>query len=416
MPKKNRSFEVSLRRDKTVRKVTRMYIILGIVIVVITVASTLMQMWVYNHTQEVMQSNLDSMEKVSEIQRNFNDASEQVLLLFSTLDEPEDKKQRTLNDTLSIFDVNFATIEKLSQEYKDMNAESETALERFESAEQHINAYKNRFETERDSLQSMSREEGMTTYNSELLFRKTNVSTMLRASIDLLKKEADVNIENARKIYNTVMIALGVMLAGTIVFLVIIGRSQINAIVEIRRKEQELTEAGNRLTKSRKKLLDSAMTNILTGMKNRYALDESLSQLINNAQFNIAVFDIDNFRMFNDMYGYEFGDEYLVTVAEMLRTEYSEFAEMFNITGNEFCMVFYEHVSDMQAQQLAEQIRQAIGQMMMVGNLQVQCTVSSSLYHYLPSDNLDVNTLLMKMDSALHAAKRDGGNRLYQIQ
>ena len=120
--------------------------------------------------------------------------------------------------------------------------------------------------------------------------------------------------------------------------------------------------------------------------------------------------------MFNDMYGYEFGDEYLVTVAEMLRTEYSEFAEMFNITGNEFCMVFYEHVSDMQAQQLAEQIRQAIGQMMMVGNLQVQCTVSSSLYHYLPSDNLDVNTLLMKMDSALHAAKRDGGNRLYQIQ
>ena len=278
MPKKNRSFEVSLRRDKTVRKVTRMYIILGIVIVVITVASTLMQMWVYNHTQEVMQSNLDSMEKVSEIQRNFNDASEQVLLLFSTLDEPEDKKQRTLNDTLSIFDVNFATIEKLSQEYKDMNAESETALERFESAEQHINAYKNRFETERDNLQSMSREEGMTTYNSELLFRKTNVSTMLRASIDLLKKEADVKIENARKIYNTVMIALGVMLAGTIVFLVIIGRSQINAIVEIRRKEQELTEAGNRLTKSRKKLLDSAMTNILTGMKNRYALDESLSQ------------------------------------------------------------------------------------------------------------------------------------------
>ena len=403
MPKKNRSFEVSLRRDKTVRKVTRMYIILGIVIVVITVASTLMQMWVYNHTQEVMQSNLDSMEKVSEIQRNFNDASEQVLLLFSTLDEPEDKKQRTLNDTLSIFDVNFATIEKLSQEYKDMNAESETALERFESAEQHINAYKNRFETERDNLQSMSREEGMTTYNSELLFRKTNVSTMLRASIDLLKKEADVKIEN-------------VMLAGTIVFLIIIGRSQINAIVEIRRKEQELTEAGNRLTKSRKKLLDSAMTNILTGMKNRYALDESLSQLINNAQFNIAVFDIDNFRMFNDMYGYEFGDEYLVTVAEMLRTEYSEFAEMFNITGNEFCMVFYEHVSDMQAQQLAEQIRQAIGQMMMVGNLQVQCTVSSSLYHYLPSDNLDVNTLLMKMDSALHAAKRDGGNRLYQIQ
>ena len=158
------------------------------------------------------------------------------------------------------------------------------------------------------------------------------------------------------------------------------------------------------------------MTNILTGMKNRYALDESLSQLIGNAQFNIAVFDIDNFRMFNDMYGYELGDEYLATVAERLKTDYSEYAEMFNITGNEFCMVFYEHVSDLQAQQLAEQIRIGIGQPTLVANIPLQATVSASLYHYLPSDNLDVNTLLMKMDSALHAAKRDGGNRMYQIQ
>ena len=152
------------------------------------------------------------------------------------------------------------------------------------------------------------------------------------------------------------------LLVLTIIALYFIGRTQINSLIEIKQKEQEITEAGNRLTKSRKKLMDSAMTNILTGMKNRYALDESLSQLIGNAQFNIAVFDIDNFRMINDMYGYEFGDEYLATVAERLKTEYSEYAEMFNITGNEFCMVFYEHVSDLQAQQLSEQIRQGIGQ------------------------------------------------------
>ena len=158
------------------------------------------------------------------------------------------------------------------------------------------------------------------------------------------------------------------------------------------------------------------MTNILTGMKNRYALDESLAQLIGNAQFNIAVFDIDNFRVINDMYGYEFGDEYLATVAERLKTEYSEHAELFNITGNEFCMVFYEHISDLQAQQLAEQIRQGIGQPTTIAGITVQMTVSASLYHYLPSDNLDVNTLLMKMDTALHAAKHDGGNRMYQIQ
>jgi diguanylate cyclase (GGDEF)-like protein len=336
-------------------------------------------------------------------------------VLIATLGTPE--IQRVSGEVIENITADFEKIDVLSAEYKKLNTNSGEDLQRrFSHAEYAISAYKRRIDDIKQEISTLTHESGMNVYNQELAPLQITAAEMLQATVEIGTKAGEEQEYRAKNIRGWAQGLLTIVLLITIVVLFFIGRSQINSIIEIRQKEQELTEAGNRLTKSKKKLMDSALTNILTGMKNRYALDESLSQLIGNAQFNIAVFDIDNFRMINDMYGYEFGDEYLATVAERLKQEYSEYAEMFNISGNEFCMVFYEHVSDLQAQQLAEQIRQGIGQPTLVANVPVQTTVSSSLYHYLPSDNLDVNTLLMKMDSALHAAKRDGGNRLYQIQ
>ncbi len=412
---KRKAFDLSMRRDKTIRRVSRMYGIVGTVIVIVTVLNMIIQNSVYKRTRDVMDENLKATETIATIQQNFSEINENVLLLISSLDTPEIARvaQETTEKNISA----FGEIDKLIETYQKLSIASDDNIQRrFNHAIYAIDAYKRKINDVKDTVITMSHESGMDIYNQELAPLQITAAEMLQATVDISKKTGEVQEFNAKNMRGWAQGGLSAMLVFTVAFLFFIGRNQINSIIEMRQKEQEITEAGNRLTKSRKKLMDSAMTNILTGMKNRYALDESLSQLIGNAQFNIAVFDIDNFRMINDMYGYEFGDEYLATVAERLKSEYSEYAEMFNITGNEFCMVFYEHVSDLQAQQLSEQIRQGIGQPTLVANIPVQTTVSSSLYHYLPSDNLDVNTLLMKMDSALHAAKRDGGNRMYQIQ
>ena len=415
---KRKAFDLSLRRDKTIRRVGRMYGILGVVITVVTLVNMLVQNAVYVNTKNILQENVESIKIISDIRNNFTEANENVLKLFASMGTPEaERVQAEAGENIMSC---FSNIADLSAQYKalhDDDADDESLKRRFEHAEYAINAYQRKIvEINQTKGASVTHEEGMNIYNQELAPLQLTAAEMLEATVKVGTKEGEAHEQRAKWWRGTAQGALTIVLVLTIVALYFIGRTQINSLIEIKQKEQEITEAGNRLTKSKKKLMDSAMTNILTGMKNRYALDESLSQLIGNAQFNIAVFDIDNFRMINDMYGYEFGDEYLATVAERLKEEYSEYAEMFNISGNEFCMVFYEHVSDLQAQQLSEQIRQGIGQPTLVANIPVQTTVSSSLYHYLPSDNLDVNTLLMKMDSALHAAKHDGGNRMYQIQ
>ena len=415
MARRNNALNINMKRDKAVRKVVRMYWILGIIIVLSMIFNMVIQSIVYIRTVSELGKTIQIVQAIMGVQNSFNDVNEDMLLLIAARDTPENK---TVEEEMSAkIASDFEALDRYRNTYNALNADSsETVQKRFSAASNEIDKYRRKIDEVNERLGTLTHEEGMSIYRQELEPSQTASGQMLKAVIELGEKESVEKAAIAQQIRNASQIVLIAVLIGIIILIVAIGRSQVNSVIEIRRKEQELEEAGNRLTKSRKKLVDSAMTNILTGLKNRYALDESLSKQLGSTQFNIAVFDIDNFRMFNDAYGYEFGDEYLSTVAEMLKNEYADYAEIFNITGNEFCMIFHDHISDIQSQQLAEQIRQAIGQPMMIANIPVQATVSSSLYHSLPSDNLDVNTLLMKMDSALHAAKRDGGNRLYQIQ
>ena len=160
---------------------------------------------------------------------------------------------------------------------------------------------------------------------------------------------------------------------------------------------------------------DIALTNILTGMKNRYSLEDDLAGRLETDQFNIGVFDIDNFRIINDTYGYEFGDEYLSAIGEMLTEEFSDSATIYNITSNEFCFVFNDDIPDSQAQRIADKIRATLSTPITIESITVQCTASGSIYHYLPNDCLNVSSLLLKMDNVMHNAKRNGGNMIYVV-
>ncbi|MBD5142139.1 MAG: GGDEF domain-containing protein [Ruminococcus sp.] len=399
------------RKDPVLRKTKRAYVAMALVYLIVIAFNMVVENLVYLGSRSQYDKNISSVNTIDAIQNEFAQINQDVLLYVAG-----EKEHNGIN-ILNSIENEFIEIENLKDVYLKDIADSDLLRRRFIHATYALDAYKRKIDEVQDNLADMENESVVSIYTQELEPLQVTANEMLEAVVEI--STADCKKAEQQTTLNHIIAQASLIVVSIILFIAlwILGNRQIKTLIEVQQQTRELNEASARLTKSRKKLLDSAMTNILTGMKNRYALDESLSQLINNTQFNIAVFDIDNFRAFNDTYGYELGDEYLSTIAERLKEEYSDYAEMFNITGNEFCMIFYEHVSDAQAQQLAEQIRQGIGQpTMMTGNIVLQATVSASIYHYLPSDNLDVNTLLMKLDSALHTAKRDGGNRIYQIQ
>ena len=238
---------------------------------------------------------------------------------------------------------------------------------------------------------------------------------MLQATISIVNADTGkIMAANARNTYLLMTMMLVVAILGEVAIFFIARRAK-KARLELEERERNLAEVDAKLKTTRQKASDLAVMNVLTGMKNRYALDNDISDRLESGRFQIAVFDMDNFRSINDTYGYDFGDEYLAAVAERLKDEFSGTAEIYNITGNEFCFLFNKEISESQAMGIVQNIQAVMSSPYEVLNLAVQLPCSGAVYHYLPGDCLNVNSLLVKLDTAMRNAKMNGGNMINTV-
>ena len=320
----------------------------------------------------------------------------------------------------------FPLLQEKMDQYENIGGHNEYAARRFQHAKAYIDAYENKLITYRDQFNEVLktndeaqiesfRSSMKDIFDQEIAPLQTAAAEMMVASISIASGAANIRTADAaRNMYLILAVLAGVLLIGEIaIFLA--ARYNKRATEELNRKSAQFADASSKLIRSREKMEDIAVSNILTGLKNRYALEKDISERLATEQFHIAVFDLDNFRSINDTYGYDFGDEYLSQISERLKEEFDQFADVYNITGNEFCFVFKRTVSDTQVIRLVENIVNVMTAPYTILNLTVQLTVSGSTYHYLAGDCLNVNSLLVKMDNVLRNAKRAGGGQIFQV-
>lgn len=94
-------------------------------------------------------------------------------------------------------------------------------------------------------------------------------------------------------------------------------------------------------------LRNAAYTDPLTGAWNRRYCDRFLAKAIDEARkarrhVSVMVFDIDNFKIYNDRYGHDAGDEILCEAVRLLRSMIRPSDRVCRIGGDEFAVVFYE--------------------------------------------------------------------------
>lgn len=385
----------------------RVYIFAGILMFVVTFINIFLVNRLYNTNEKVRNNIVNSMTYVSTINDNLASVNRNVLMLVSGIGNRD-----TLTNDIS---KEFVDINNAREEYLKLDHESEMELRRFKAAMAFVDAYHSKMYTYQDKFATMEASTVKATYIQEVHPLQTNASEMLSASIDLGKKSQQEQIEYNRYTWLMILVIMTIVWvvaeAGIVLVALITKRQQ----AALERRAQMLEEIDTKLQTQRQKVGEIALTNILTGMKNRYALDNDLTDRLEKDQFNIAVFDLDNFRSINDMYGYDFGDEYLVTVAEKLKEEYGDIAEIYNITGNEFCFIFNSDVPDAQTQRIAERVLQTMSGYYNVFNIGTQLTASGSVYHYLPGDCLNVSSLLVKMDNVMRNVKLNGGNAVAPV-
>ena len=182
-----------------------------------------------------------------------------------------------------------------------------------------------------------------------------------------------------------------------------------------------------------------ATTDELTELKNRRYLLEFARQVLerskaSHGRVTLLLFDIDNFKHYNDVYGHLVGDEILRQAGILVRRSCRPHDVVGRIGGDEFAVVFWDdpyRTTDhagadrrspetdhpVEAISVAKRFQKAFG------NAEVHLlgpdgrgilTISGGLASF-PRDGSSIEELFERADMALLEAKRDGKNRIYLV-
>lgn len=208
------------------------------------------------------------------------------------------------------------------------------------------------------------------------------------------------------------ILGTGILLATALV----VGALFIYPIIRTQAKEggklREMTES---LSARSQNFEHAALTDALTGMQNRRYFDDALREYLEEFRkidrpIGLMILDLDHFKMVNDTYGHDTGDDVLRAVAKCLRemTRYHDIVA--RLGGEEFAIVAPNMGIDMLAR-LAERIRNAISVMpVSSGNVRLKVTTSVGLAIWDRSES--VEQFYRRADAQLYEAKRKGRNRV----
>jgi diguanylate cyclase (GGDEF)-like protein/putative nucleotidyltransferase with HDIG domain len=160
------------------------------------------------------------------------------------------------------------------------------------------------------------------------------------------------------------------------------------------------------------RLSEAALTDTLTGLKNRLALDRELQAEVERAlrsgePLSVVIGDLDYFKSVNDRLGHQAGDEALVRAGQVLM-RYRRAADSIARTGGEEFTILLPGATEHEAYLVAERMRAAV-EREFHGDAAV-LTFSFGVATY-PDHGRSADSVLEAADQALYGAKALGRNR-----
>ncbi len=163
---------------------------------------------------------------------------------------------------------------------------------------------------------------------------------------------------------------------------------------------------------SEERIRHLALHDPLTGLLNRFSLQERLMQALGFARRHgkmlaLMLIDLDRFKTINDTLGHHVGDQLLIQVAKRLEHTVRESDIVARLGGDEFVIVLPEIDSPTDAAHVAEKIVQVISQPYLIDESDQRTSPSIGICLY-PDDASDDSDLIKKADVAMYHAKSRG--------
>jgi diguanylate cyclase (GGDEF)-like protein/PAS domain S-box-containing protein len=156
---------------------------------------------------------------------------------------------------------------------------------------------------------------------------------------------------------------------------------------------------------------------MLTGLPNRVLLTDSLSQAISQSKrrkqsLAVLFLDLDGFKVVNDTYGHQIGDELLISISSEMKKALRDGDILARIGGDEFVVLLtdLEHGNDCEI--VLARLLELASNPIKVKDIILQVSVSIGITLY-PQDLSDADQLMRHADQAMYSAKQTGKNRYH---
>ncbi|PHK96950.1 PleD family two-component system response regulator [Pseudoroseomonas rhizosphaerae] len=175
---------------------------------------------------------------------------------------------------------------------------------------------------------------------------------------------------------------------------------------QVRRKRYQ-----ERLRADLDRSLELAVTDSLTGLRNRRYITRHLEGLLRSGQAALLLLDVDRFKAVNDTHGHAAGDMVLRVVAQRMKEHLRAVDVLARFGGEEF-VVAMANATEEEAMQVAERLRTAVAEeaVRLEGGMSLRITASIGVALARPGEGLQ--QLMAAADAALYRAKGNGRDRV----
>jgi diguanylate cyclase (GGDEF)-like protein len=176
-----------------------------------------------------------------------------------------------------------------------------------------------------------------------------------------------------------------------------------------------VTREINEIRQTEAALQHLATHDSLTDLPNRFLLTDRMNQLLVRSSrrpvsFAILFMDIDRFKVVNDTFGHETGDQLLRVVADRLRLAVRTSDTVARLGGDEFVVLIETPAAEAAAERVARKIEAAFVLPFTLARQRIKVGISIGISLH-PQSGDSADALMHAADRAMYMAKREGGNR-----
>jgi diguanylate cyclase len=187
---------------------------------------------------------------------------------------------------------------------------------------------------------------------------------------------------------------------------------------QLRNQLEQSVDEINKLRQALEMVKHEAVTDELTNVGNRKHFDMMLREMTDKATRKgvtlcLLLFDVDNFKAFNDTHGHQTGDQVLRLVAHTLKENVKGRDVVARYGGEEFAVILSD-IALRDALKIADGIRGLVAKRRIIrkstDEVIAAITISGGVALHRPGEPL--NALIERSDAALYRAKDAGRNQV----